>query len=170
MYCRNCGSEMNNEAVVCVKCGVPAGKGNGYCPTCGAETAAEAVVCPVCQTPLAQKPRFNIEKRNLVLAIVLSIVTCGIYSIYWFIKLTDEMNIVSGNEKDTSGVVAFLLTLVTCGIYGYFWAYKMGDKRDSLDPNSQYSGIVYLLLSIFGFGIIAYALMQDAINKAVDEN
>ena len=48
MYCRNCGNEMHNEAVVCVKCGVPAGKGNSYCSNCGAEVAAEAVMCPVC--------------------------------------------------------------------------------------------------------------------------
>ena len=37
MYCRNCGNEMHDEAVVCVKCGVPAGKGTSYCPHCGAE-------------------------------------------------------------------------------------------------------------------------------------
>lgn len=48
MYCRNCGNEMNDEAVVCVKCGVPAGKGTNYCPRCGAETNPDAVVCVHC--------------------------------------------------------------------------------------------------------------------------
>ena len=48
MYCRNCGNEMNNEATVCLKCGVPAGKGNSYCPNCGAETHPDAVICVQC--------------------------------------------------------------------------------------------------------------------------
>ena len=36
MYCRNCGNEMDKEAVICVKCGVPKGKGkvNIHCPKC----------------------------------------------------------------------------------------------------------------------------------------
>ena len=55
MYCRNCGNEMNNEAAVCVKCGVPTGKGNSYCPNCGVETNPEAVVCVQCGVSLAHK-------------------------------------------------------------------------------------------------------------------
>ena len=39
---------MNNEATVCLKCGVPAGKGNSYCPNCGAETHPDAVICVQC--------------------------------------------------------------------------------------------------------------------------
>lgn len=37
----------------------------------------------------------GIEQRNIGLCIVLSIVTCGIYGIYWFIKLTDEVNVLA---------------------------------------------------------------------------
>jgi len=48
MYCRNCGSEMNQNAVVCVKCGVSTGTGNAYCPHCGKETAPIAAVCLSC--------------------------------------------------------------------------------------------------------------------------
>jgi TM2 domain-containing membrane protein YozV len=46
---------MNNEAAVCVKCGVPTGKGNSYCPNCGVETNPEAVVCVQCGVSLAHK-------------------------------------------------------------------------------------------------------------------
>ena len=56
MFCRNCGSEMNPEAVVCVKCGVPVGKGKKYCPTCGAEPDPEAVICVKCGASLEQTP------------------------------------------------------------------------------------------------------------------
>ena len=52
--------------------------------------------------------------------------TCGIYGIYWFIVLTDDARLASGDQQAPSGGIAFLLTLVTCGIYGIYWAYKMG--------------------------------------------
>lgn len=109
-----------------------------------------------------------VQQRNIAVCIILSIVTCGIYGIYWFICLTDDANTVSG-QQGTSGGMAFLLTLVTCGIYSFYWMYKQGDKLDDA-KNARgmaagNSGIIYLILSIFGFGIVAYALMQDSINK-----
>lgn len=106
-----------------------------------------------------------VTKRNIGIAILLSFVTCGIYTIYWFIKLTDEINFVTANEKDTSGGVAFLYSLVTCGIYSYYWAYKMGEKLDTFENKNSSRGILYLVLTLFGVGIVAYALMQDSLNK-----
>ena len=65
------------------------------------------------------------KQRSVGIAILLSIITCGIYGIYWLIMLNDETNYVSGHQQDgTSGGVVFLLTLVTCGIYGIYWCYK----------------------------------------------
>lgn len=54
-----------------------------------------------------------INKRNLAVSIILTIVTCGIYGIYWFIVMTDDTKNVSGDINGASGGVAFLLTLVT---------------------------------------------------------
>ncbi len=174
MYCRNCGSEMHEEAVVCVKCGVPAGKGKSFCPTCGAATNEEAVVCVSCGVALQKakgpKKDCNIQPRNLVTAIILSIVTCGIYGIVWFVKLTNEMNELSGNEGDPSGGTCILLTLVTCGIYSVYWAYKMGEKQDQMTEKQASNNILYLVLTLVGLGIVAYAMLQDAINKYVGEN
>lgn len=110
-----------------------------------------------------------IEKRNIATAIILSIITCGIYGIVWFIKLNDEINLVSNHSEDMSGGMAFLLTLVTCGIYSYVWCYKMGEKLDEVAANKgmpvQSRSIVYLVLSLFGLGIVSYCLMQDSLNK-----
>ena len=110
-------------------------------------------------------------KRNIGLCIVLSIITCGIYGIYWFVVLANDTNVASGHAQDgTSGGVAFLLTLVTCGIYGYYWAYKQGEKLNEAKamrnmPADSNAGIIYLILQIFGLGIVAYALMQNELNK-----
>ena len=52
MYCRNCGNVMDDNAVVCVKCGVAKGVGTNFCPNCGTNTVPNAVVCVKCGVPL----------------------------------------------------------------------------------------------------------------------
>ena len=104
----------------------------------------------------------------VVLAIILSLLTCGIYSLYWFIVLTDDANKVSG-ENDTSGGLALPLTLVTCGIYGFFWYYKMGKKLYTAGQRSgkdiSDNSVLYILLGLFGLGIVNYALIQNDLHK-----
>lgn len=109
--------------------------------------------------------------RNIALSIVLSVVTCGLYSIYWFVALTDEIN----REKreyagDLSGIVCFLLTLVTCNLFGIYWAYKIGEKLDVIKaergiPTGRDSNILYLILELLGFNVIVLALAQNEMNK-----
>ena len=115
----------------------------------------------------------GIQQKNVAVCIILSIVTCGIYGIYWFIKLTDELNALAEVEAPTSGGTAFLLTMVTCGIYGIYWAYKQGEKVDFAKTKrnmpSSNSSVLYLILHIVGFGIIAYALMQNEINHMLQQ-
>ena len=170
MFCKKCGYELKDDQVFCPICGTEAGKGKGFCGSCGTKIENGARLCLNCGAPCDQDVDYSsVKERNLVLAIILSLVTCGIYSIYWFIVLTNDMNRLSGNENDTSGGVAFLLSLVTCGIYSYYWAYKLGEKRDSLDAGSSSSGVIYLLLSLFGLGIVVYALAQYAINEKIKQ-
>lgn len=106
-----------------------------------------------------------IKRRSIAAAIILSLVTCGIYYLYWFIALTNETNYATGNENDTSGGMAFLLTIITCGIYGFFWAYKMGEKIDTAQGVNKSRSIIYLVLNLFGLSIVTYALIQDTLNK-----
>ena len=114
----------------------------------------------------------QIQERNIALYIVLSIVTCGIFGIYWYICLNDEINMVSKEQNPTSGGVVFLLSLVTCGIYGIYWCYCMGKRLATAQqlagktPDTSLSTI-YLLLSIFGLSIVAWALMQNELNTLI---
>ena len=110
-------------------------------------------------------------QRSIVVCILLTIVTCGIYGIYWMIKLNDELNATAGKVNATSGGMVFLFTLITCGIYGFFWYYKMGENVDAIKTSqgvpSGSTGILYLILSLLGLGIVNYCLMQDTLNKNV---
>lgn len=110
----------------------------------------------------------GIGQRNIVLAIILSFVTCGIYQIYWMIKINDEVNLLASEPDAPSGVIVFLLSLVTCGIYGLFWMYKMGERCDRIKGSvGGSSAILYLILGVLGLGIVNYCLIQDTLNKAV---
>ena len=114
-----------------------------------------------------------IKKRDIAVSIILSIVTCGIYSIIWFINLTDETKAAAKENNFSSGGIAFLLTLVTCGIYGIYWAYKMWEfiekaKADRKMTPWSSTPILYLILSIFGLSIIVYALMQNDLNNMAE--
>lgn len=108
------------------------------------------------------------KQRNIALCIVFSVITCGIYGIYWFICVTDDVNQVSARYT-TSGAMAFVLSLITCGIYGIYWAYKMGECLDEArmthgEPSGSLA-IIFLILNIFGLSIITLALAQNELNK-----
>ena len=64
-------------------------------------------------------------------------------------------------------MVIFLM-IVTFGIYGLYWLYKMGQKCDYIRQVNGSSGVLYLILGIFGLGIVADALIQDTINKVLE--
>lgn len=110
-------------------------------------------------------------KKNIVTCILLSFVTCGIYAIIWFINLTDDARIVSGDTR-LSGATCFLLTLITCGIYGYYWAYLMGKAMMQAKANNglpaEDNSILYLILQLFGLGIVNYCLIQNDLNTISD--
>ncbi len=109
-----------------------------------------------------------IQKRSVALSIVLSIVTCGIYGLYWIACVANDVNTLT-NREGTSGGMVVLLSIVTCGIYQFYWFYKVGEALDGARAqNGVPSGsqaIVYLLLSIFGFSIVSLALAQSELNK-----
>lgn len=109
-----------------------------------------------------------IKERSIVTSIILSIVTCGIYGIIWFIGITDDVATIN-DDKDFSGGKAFLFSLLTCGIYNIYWSYKIGKsiseaKAKNGIPSSDNS-VLYLILSICGLGIVTYCLAQDELNR-----
>ncbi len=157
------------------------------CPKCNRQCDDNAAFCPDCGTPFPQQQynnsqqynnggygqpgnysasRFGITPRSIPLCIIFSFITCGIYGIYWMIKLNDEVNIVSGEPQATSGGMVFLFTIITCGIYAWYWLYKMGERCDRIKGTNGSLGILYLILGIFGLSIISYCLIQDTLNKA----
>lgn len=110
-----------------------------------------------------------VKERNFVVGIILSIITCGIYYIYWFITLTDDVRVVNKNSS-LSGVKSFLFTIITCGIYGYYWAYKMGKAVSEIQTSrgkpSSDNSVLFVVLAIFGLQFVNVCIIQSEINDA----
>ncbi|SCY96562.1 DUF4234 domain-containing protein [Alkaliphilus peptidifermentans] len=110
------------------------------------------------------------EKRNIGLAILFTFITFGIYGLFWFVKLTNEVSDLSG-DTSMSGGKALLFTILTCGIYSIYWAYQMGKLTCKAQENKKEVGkdnsVLYLILSIFGLSIIVFALVQSDINNMI---
>ncbi|MBI4721521.1 MAG: TM2 domain-containing protein [Candidatus Stahlbacteria bacterium] len=68
MYCRTCGKQIQDNAVVCIGCGVRPLSGNKFCQHCGAETNAVAVICTKCGARLS-----GIGEKDWLVALLLSI-------------------------------------------------------------------------------------------------
>lgn len=108
----------------------------------------------------------TITNRSIPVCIILTLITFGIYGVYWFIKLTDETNALAPNNATTSGGKAFLLTIVTLGIYGIYWNYKLGAKVDEMNGISNgNTGLLYLIISLLGGGLINSCLAQNVLNQ-----
>ena len=101
-----------------------------------------------------------IKKRGLLGYVLLSIITLGIYGLYWIYKLAKDVNtICAGDDKKTGGLLkVFFLGLITFGIYDLVWLYMLGDRLQ--DNAGKYnitikeSGAAVLLWYILGSFII----------------
>ena len=113
-----------------------------------------------------------IQKRNTALYVILSIITCGIFGLYWFCTLNNDTNKVSGHPEATGGVAALLLTIITCGIYSLFWMYNMGTRIDEVKMRRGMpcgnTGTLYLILALVGFGWVSEILLQSELNKLAE--
>lgn len=101
MYCRNCGNEVSEKAIMCVACGTPPLAGNKFCYNCKAETAPGAAICMKCGVGLTN---LNAEGKDWLTTLLLCFFL-GAFGVHRFYT------------KSTGIGVAQLLTLGGCGIW-----------------------------------------------------
>lgn len=110
-------------------------------------------------------------KKSIGLEIVLTIITCGIYGLFWMARISNETSRYLGEKEE--GAIDVILSIITCSIYLFIWSYKMGAKikkiQDMSGMNGTDNGLAYLLLSIFNLSIVSLGLMQNDFNKVLNE-
>lgn len=105
------------------------------------------------------------KKRSLVVMAILTFVTLGIYNIYWECVVQDGLKSKTG--EGFSGIVHFFLIFITFGIYDLYWQYAAGRRLEKLGGTKD-NAWLYIILAVFGVGIINMFIMQNDINKFND--
>ena len=112
---------------------------------------------------------FGIPERSIATCIILTLVTCGLYSFYWLYCITEETNRLSNEPNPTSGGMSILFGILSCGIYYIYWYYKRGEIMDNYYVRRGYppqsNAVLWLILSLVGLGIVSMGLMQNELNK-----
>ena len=120
MYCRNCGNEVSDKAIMCVACGTPPKAGDKFCYNCKAETTAAQTVCMKCGVSLIHENAIHAEGRDWLTTLLLCFFL-GVFGVHRF--YTGHIGL---------GVIQ-LLTLGGCGIWALidFIMIIVGSFRDA---------------------------------------
>ena len=101
-----------------------------------------------------------VKYRNPVLIIVFSIITIGIYSIYWLVSTTNELRRMSSKAPDPWMLLLLLVPVVNIVVdIWYYWKYS--------EAVEEVSGVNMVLLFIFWIILspVSMVLTQIELNK-----
>ena len=108
-------------------------------------------------------------KNDPVVVLILSIVTCGLYLIYWNIKAAEVFNAVAGREVISQPVAILCGCCTPVHIYFYYVLGKDGmPKLQERTGAPQTDQTTMLMLLGFFFPMVAAMIVQGEINKLYD--
>ena len=70
----------------------------------------------------------RIEHHDIIVRVLFTIVTCGLYGLYWMAQVTNDVHKLSGKPTCASGGKAAFFSVITCSFYFYYWMYKIGGE------------------------------------------
>ncbi|MDB5171121.1 MAG: hypothetical protein JWO35_815 [Candidatus Saccharibacteria bacterium] len=95
------------------------------------------------------------RQRSIVKMILLSLVTFGIYSLYWSISTKNEMNRLGANVP-----TAWLLIIPFVSIY---WLWKYSEAVDQVTSNKVSAPLAFVVEAFLGF--VGDLVIQSEFNK-----
>ncbi|HWP91514.1 MAG TPA: DUF4234 domain-containing protein [Thermodesulfobacteriota bacterium] len=112
-------------------------------------------------------------KSGIAKYVILSIITLGIFNLYWQYKQMRFVNTVAGEER-FSFVRYLIFTIITCGIYHLYYEYVMGREITMLQEKhglskSEDLPAISIVLAVLGLTIVTDAIQQREINMMVDK-
>jgi hypothetical protein len=118
------------------------------------------IINPEKRSPI---PEFNVDP---IIVLVLGIVTCGLYLIYWNIKIAEVINAVAEREVISQPIAIFSGCCLPVNLYFYYLAGKEGlPKVYERTGEPQKDQSTLLLILGFLFPMVAAMIVQGDINK-----
>ena len=108
------------------------------------------------------------KKRDGLVCTIFSVITCGIYGIYfWYCYGEDVNELCAEDGKHTPNyIVAWLLSLITCGIYGIYWTYNLASRLDTAGRKYQVNVESPVFFTLFmNIPVLGYLYACDIMNK-----
>lgn len=140
----------------------------------GTEPPFEAAPDPVAPGPAAAAPVGLSQAgktRNPWGVFLLSFITLGIYGLWWYYTINDEVRKYDRRiEVDpTMSLLALLFGWVTCGIVTFVSVYRTGERiaqaQEAAGASERCQPVIGLLLSFIGFQGV---YLQSQLNKVWD--
>ncbi len=118
---------------------------------------------------MSDQPLSSEHRVDIAAGIIFSVITCGLYNVYWNYRQMKAMNALLGRAEYDFAKWA-ILSFLSCGLYHVYYEYRMGSDLQSwltqnarpVNPNLAMIGLV---LSVFGLTVVADAVYQNELNK-----
>ena len=108
----------------------------------------------------------HVHKRKIWICVLLSIITFGIYYVYWQYLLLKNVKAIN---KDETKCTKEMLCLIFVPLYPIYWWFTRGkivrDRAAEAGCSVAGNENAYLLLNIFKLNIISMAIMQNDFNS-----
>ncbi len=108
-----------------------------------------------------------IKNRNLFLSIFFTIITGGLYGLYWFFSLVSTIYVL--DDCDDNLFIDIILCFITCGLYTLYLVYKISKKLISIETKSNRIPVtspgLNLILAVFALLLVDLILIQNTLNQ-----
>ena len=119
---------------------------------------------------MVEKKDVPVFKQDPVLVLVLGLVTCGLYLIYWNIKMAEVMNAVTGRKLISSAVAVISGCCPPVNAYFYYLCGEgLGDLGTLIGKEDlKGKSTLLLILGIF-VPMVAAMILQGHVNEIYEE-
>ena len=179
--CPYCAHETDAGNRVCKKCGRALIQ---RCVACAEDIPVLMQVCPLCKSPQhvpAPPPAMTPpppppalpnaplgSERNIIVTLLLSFITCGIYSLVVRYQLGTDFNAHSRRPAGLQPGLDIVLGIVTCGFWFIYTDYRYAQELKNICEDEQAPvqdlTVACLVLTLFGFGIVSVLILQNEAN------
>lgn len=110
-------------------------------------------------------------KNDPIIVLLLGLVTCGLYLIYWNMKAAEVLNAVTRKELISPAIAVISGCCPPVNIYFY---YLCGEGLEELGkiigkPDLKGKGVLLMVLSLIGFPMVSAMIVQGHINELYPE-